>query len=265
MIISSLSYQERAAFCQSMVGKRLLQLMDAKKTNLAFSADVTSADHLIALADQLGPEIAVLKTHIDIIQDFTSSLTKRLIELASKHHFLIFEDRKFADIGHTVKLQYGDGIYRIADWADITNAHTLPGPGIIQGLAEVGRDKHRGLALLAEMSSAGNLMDADYIKKTFEMAKQYPDFVFGFITQHAITSEPQWINLTPGVKLSSGKDTLGQQYTTPQQAIMENGADIIIVGRGIIEAEDPLAETKRYRASGWDAYQKRITSTSSIV
>lgn len=71
-------------------------------------------------------------------------------------------------IGHAVKQQYAEGLYQIADWADIISAHTVPGPGVI--------------------------------------------------------------------------------------AITQNGADIIIVGRGIYQASHPAASVRQYRKSDWEAY-----------
>ncbi len=256
---SHLTYSERARYCISTTGQRLLLLLDNKKTNLALSADVTKADELLVLADTLGPEICIFKTHIDIIQDFTPALTSELHKLARKHQFLLFEDRKFADIGNTVKHQYEDGIYRIAEWADIINAHSLPGPSVVKGLAESGRKYNRGLLLINELSSAKNLIDEKYQQQTLAMAEPYADFVIGFITQHAVSSDPHWINMTPGIKFHEKGDTLDQQYISPEQAILEKNTDIIIVGRGIYGADQPLSAAKEYREAGWSAYKQRTS------
>jgi uridine monophosphate synthetase len=257
MVISHLSYTERSHYCLSPLSKNLFQLMDEKKTNLALSADVTSGERLLELAQLIGPEICVLKTHIDIIEDFTPALTKALRKIAHEQHFLLFEDRKFADIGNTVKHQYEGGLFHMVDWADIVNAHVLPGPGIIKGLAEVGRKQNRGLVLIAEMSSTGHLMTQDYIKATLKMAEKYADFVIGFITQNALSPDPHWINFTPGVKFKTDNDQLGQRYVLPEDAILQKGSDIIIVGRGIISAKDMQDEARKYRHHGWQAYLER--------
>lgn len=253
-----LSYSERIDYCKNPLAKKLLQLIDDKKTNLSLSADVTECEKLLDLADKIGPEICVLKTHVDILSDFTPFFSKQLQSLAKKHQFFIFEDRKFADIDNTVKNQYAGGIYRIASWADIINAHSLPGPGIIQGLAEVGEKMQRGLLLLAEMSSANNLLSADYAEKTLQMAQPFEKFVMGFISQRKLSANPQWIYMTPGIKLDAGQDNLGQQYITPEKAIIENGTDIIIVGRDILHANDSLSAAKKYREAGWKAYQTAL-------
>jgi len=257
-MISKLPYSQRAEFTKNKAAQRLFSLMHQKQTNLSVSADVTTKEQLLQLADAVGPEICVLKTHIDIIENFDQDLIKQLQQLANQHNFLIFEDRKFADIGNTVKHQYEGGVYHIADWADIINAHSVPGPGIIAGLKAAGLPKQRGLLMLAEMSSQGNLAQGEYTQATVEMAKQNPDFVIGFISQHQLIEDPAFIHMTPGIQLAAKGDNLGQQYIDPAKAILENGSDIIIVGRGIYAAENPQASAREYRKLGWKAYKELI-------
>ena len=253
-----LSYAERVEKCHNATGKNLLKLIEKKRTNLAIAADVANKAELLHLAKTVGPYICVFKTHIDIIDDYDPSLPLELQKIAEEHQFQLFEDRKFADIGNTVERQYGGGIYKIASWAHLVNAHVLPGPGIIQGLKKVGHPLGRGLLLLAEMSSAGSLATGSYTKTTEEMAKENSDFVMGFICQKKVSEDPGFIHFTPGVNLETKGDTLGQQYNTPHHAICVNQTDVIIVGRGITHAKNPIIEAERYRAAGWHAYQNQF-------
>ena len=250
-----MNYQTRVDQVTNPAAKALLTLMQEKQTNLSLAADVTTSAQLIQLVEAVGSEICLLKTHIDVIEDFSADLVAKLLELKRKHNFLIFEDRKFADIGNTVKLQYSGGVYHIADWADIINAHVVPGPGIIEGLRSVGLAKGAGLLLLAEMSSGGNLATGEYTKTAVAWAQEYSDFVIGFIGMKRLVDDPRFITMTPGVNLADSGDSLKQQYVTPEQAI-RGGSDVIIVGRGIYGAIDPGAAAKQYREAGWKAYQQ---------
>lgn len=256
----TLSYAERIPYCINPAAQKLLQIISDKQSNLSVSADFVQKKDLLAFADQVGPEICVLKTHIDILEDFDPAVTQTLTYLAQKHHFLIFEDRKFADIGNTVQLQYAHGLYRISDWAHITNIHTLVGPGSIESLKSVGLIKGNGLLLLAQMTPKGNLLDQHYTQASIDMASAHPDFVMGFIATERLTPNPALIHFTPGIHIEAEDDPLGQQYTSPQVAIFEKDVDVVIVGRGIYKATNPLSAAKMYRKLAWEAYLKKIHS-----
>jgi len=227
--------------------------MEGKKSNLALALDVTSQSELLERADELGPEICVLKTHVDLLEDFTPDFGDKLREIGQKHRFLIFEDRKFADIGQTVSLQYRGGIYRIADWADIVNAHIVPGPGIIEAL------KGASVLLLAQMSSKGTVAKGAYTKTAVSLAEKHPETVMGFISLKKLSRQPGMIHFTPGVQLKEGKDSLGQKYRTVDEVLIKNQSDIIIVGRDIVRAKKPKQQASIYRERGWKAYGQTIS------
>ena len=132
-----LSFEERANLTENKMAKKLFALMSAKKTNLCLAADFNKFDDLLKAADELGPYICIFKTHIDIVDDFSLEKVEKLKALSNKHNFLIFEDRKFADIGNTVKSQFNNGMFKISAWADIVNSHSIAGPGAVKALKEV--------------------------------------------------------------------------------------------------------------------------------
>ena len=189
------------------------------------------------------------------------------MRLSKQHDFLIFEDRKFVDIGNTVQKQYQGGVLKIHDWAHIVNCTVLPGPGIVQALEQTiqnGGNEGRGVLILAEMTSKGSLATGSYTKASIDIARQYPKTIMGWVatqelSQHAETEieDEDFVVFTTGVNISSKGDALGQQYQTPTSA-MAGGSDFLIAGRGIYAASDPVAAVKEYQKTGWDAYMVRI-------
>ncbi|KAF1986780.1 orotidine-5'-phosphate decarboxylase [Aulographum hederae CBS 113979] len=359
----SMTYQDRALLPEtSPLTAYLLRLISIKRSNLCLSADVTSTAELLELAEDVGDSICLLKTHADIISDFSDRTVRGLREIARRKRFLVFEDRKFGDIGSTVQKQYTAGPLSIAKWAEIVNCHIFPGPAIISSLKsaaqdaisaynsgvetsitvgspnvsrdssssptrpdheasnETGLDGNslsaweqnrqnrkqsivsisttismqtesispqptpffdsfdnaqqpeslpylRSLLLIAEMSSEGNLCSGSYTDTCVSLARQHRDFVMGFIAQRSLNTEEgdNFITMTPGCSLpppgQEGKPTgdgQGQQYDTPRNIVAGRGSDIVIVGRGILSANDRRAEAARYRKESWEAYEERI-------
>ncbi|CAG9786316.1 unnamed protein product [Diatraea saccharalis] len=257
-----LTYEQRSELSTNTVAKRLFHIMSAKKSNLCLSIDLTSTIKILDMIEKVGEHICLLKTHADIIEDFNTDFTVSLKNLAKKFNFLILEDRKFADIGNTVALQYSKGIHKIAEWADCVTVHSLPGEGILKAINNscdngIGS---RGVFLLAEMSSEGNLITTEYTAQTVKMASKYPNVLTGFVCQTKESfNDPRYIQLTPGVQFECSKDELGQVYNTPEKVILEKGADVVVVGRGIVTAKNPEAQAVLYKNVLWSNYLRRVS------
>ncbi len=262
---SSQSYEPpKYNLTKNLVTKRIKYLMNQKQTNLTVSLDITNQKDFFNILEEISDDILMVKTHIDILDDFENGFIEKLIQLSSEKKFLIFEDRKFADIGNTVHHQYKNGIYKISDWADIITIHSVAGEGTINGIFK-DNPQNRSSFLLAKMSSKNNLMDYNYTKKVFEIGEKNPNFVSGFIGHDKTVSGLKslkkripkgFLLLTPGVSLSKTGDDLDQQYITARTAIL-GGSDIIIVGRGIYLESNPKLAAKEYRTQAWEARKER--------
>ncbi|MCB0283995.1 MAG: orotidine-5'-phosphate decarboxylase [Calditrichae bacterium] len=238
----------------------LIKLIQQKKSNLVASLDVDNQKDFFRILNAVADDIVLVKTHVDILNDFDETFVNKLKKLSAQKKFMIFEDRKFADIGNTVRKQFHEGIYKIAEWADFITVHALPGDGILKGLFE-DSSLHCSAFLLAAMSAKGALITDAYTRNTIAMGDRFKEKVSGFIgfaknledLKKLKAKIPQdMLLLMPGVNLDVKGDSLGQQYVSVNDAV-QGGADLIIVGRGIIGQKDPGKASARYREAGWKA------------
>ena len=252
-----LSFNQRKELTTNTLTKKILTLMETKKTNLCLSADLRNKNDIIDLVNKIGEHICVLKLHCDIIEDFDEVFVQKLIKLAESKQFFIFEDRKFCDIGNTFLEQYCFGVHKINSWAQLITVNCLSGDGIIKSFSKINKYKKKGLLLIHDMSTQ-NLINDDYKNNVMDYTQQYRKDVVGLITQKRQDGDDSILYFTPGINYDVQNDKKDQNYRDPEQAILKDNCDIIIVGRGIIQANDPKKTAEIYKFLGWNAYQKKI-------
>ncbi len=253
--------------CAHPLSHRFMEIAVEKKSLVVLAADLFTIDELLVLIGEVGPYISALKTHVDMVTDFNIEKWNEVVELAKKYDLMIFEDRKFADIGKISRIQMG-GMYDIRSWADLVTAHRISGPDIVDGLGEGWSDVKRigGIFLLAQMSSRGNLLTSNYTDEVVSTGTGSPHVV-GYIGNGSSSDEISWLRdkagdskliWTPGVNLHVKSGELGQRYGHPFDAVMA-GADAVIVGSGIYKSQDRISTAKAYAKATWDALLERET------
>src|SRR6218665_2568531 len=245
-----LSYEQKLEVAEHSFAKKILEIAIEKKSNLIASADFITTKELLDFADFVGPHIVALKTHIDILNDFDADETiLPLKDLATKHNFLLMEDRKFADIGNTQELQFSYGTYKISNWADLVTSHVIGGSKSLDCFMNV------GVVAILGMSSKGTLTDSHYREEAMKVIENHPNII-GCLAQNQIPNN--LLLFTPGVNLGTTGDDKGQQYNSPEHVIKNYNTDFIIVGRGIYKSDEPEQEALRYKNEGWKAYQSTL-------
>ena len=227
--------------------------MEMKRSNLCVALDVQDKNTFLHILDLVAPFVCMIKTHIDIIKEVDSEFIRTLVEMSNKHDFFIFEDRKFCDIGSTVWRQY-EGTLNIVEWSNLVSAQIISGDGVVRGLKHQGLPKGNGVVLIAKMTT-GTITDEKHADLCIRMASMHTDFCVGIMGDRRYSDS--FLTFTPGVSLQNNGDELGQTYNTPE-AVISNGADIIIIGRSIIESCDIEESCRSYRDLCWQLYTAKL-------
>lgn len=248
------------------LARRWMETVVAKQSMVVLAADRYTMDDLNQLLDDVAPHVSALKTHVDLVDDWTPESWGEFCVRAKDADMLIFEDRKHGDIGRVARDQMG-GVYDSRSWADLMTAHLISGPSVLDGMqegwAKVGR--YGGVLILAQMSSAGNLLEIPgYTDAVVDAGKIHPA-CFGFIGNGSRPDELRDLRAkvgdvkmiwTPGVNIATGDAELGQRYGDPRAAVMA-GSDGIIVGSGIHKTDSPRESAEKYANVSWNALLER--------
>lgn len=229
--------------CINEKGIKLCELMKKKQSNLCVATDCRTSFELFELIEKVGKSVCLLKTHSDMIVDWSIEVENELNELKNKYEFMWLEDRKFGDIANTCIKQ----LEKFSFTPDFVTVHSIAGKDTIEELS-----KRTGVIIISDMSTKGNLCDVQYQKKTYDMCKDIS--IVGYVGQTGKRNS-KYLQFIPGVNENVSGDGKGQQYQDVETKIAM-GADVIIVGRGICESDDPEKMAEYYREKGWTMFEK---------
>lgn len=218
------------------VKEQLRNIIQIKDTRICLAADVSSVEDLLEIADTLGPYICILKLHYDIIPQFhEKKCGEKLIELRNKHNFLIWEDRKYADIGSIMEKQIR---LNVIPWANIVSVHALPGLESLKAIP-----KEVGIIAIGELSCYENLIDWGYTERVVGMTIQLENIV-GFVGQRDFRFGQDALMFVPGIGRTKGEgDNKGQRYSS----IMDKSfADVFVIGRSILNSDNRVETIKQF-------------------
>ena len=216
-----------------MISKRLIIALDTDDFNLV--------KKLSAFFD---PKLCLMKVGLQLY----IAHGKEVLDYLSEQGFEIFLDLKLHDIPNTV----AKAIKEIQKFnIKMTTIHSQGGVEMINAALDQSNDiKILAVSLLTSLDKqdVSRLYDNDF-EKQFEMLLK----VITDTKTHGIVCSPHelvkisgnnLIKVVPGIRNVDVSDD--QKRIMSSKAAYENGADFIVVGRPIINSENPSEEYKKY-------------------
>lgn len=243
--------------------------MKCDKAKLIVALDINSFEKARELVDSLSPAVDIFKVGSQL---FTACgpAAARLILARGKQVFL---DLKFHDIPHTVARAVESAIglgtaVKIAqdrikdkdsnfqDNIFMYTLHTQGGKAMLAAAVEAGKKKSKALGVPAPLAVGVTVLTSEEKKDNIEqlvlerafLAKEAGcDGVVASVEEASLIRQKfgkDFIIVTPGIR-PKGTDVNDQKrIATPAEAVAR-GSNFLVVGRPILEAENPLEAAKK--------------------
>lgn len=259
--MDNLSYEDRLAKTNNKLLKKLFEIIITKKTNICVAVNFKTLDEVCKFVEATHEHFCVLKTQTERLEGGRLEDNLRaLYDLKKKYNFLLFEDRKFCDGWETIESIYANLYVKYVDLVTV-----MPfGHEIFNAIheavkkADLPEDEPRGCLAVCEFSFANYKIENP--KRCLKIAVEHSDICAGIIAQKLqISDKYNMIKATPGVHLNESSDGKNQNWRSPE-VVIGDGADLLIVGRGIVaKPHDELGPAAiRYKEASYQAYLSNL-------
>lgn len=215
--------------------------------------DVPTLESAEELADGLVDHVGGFKVGLELLM----AEGPRAVSAIAERGLPVFADAKLHDIPNTTKRAAAELAANGARWVTV---HAMGGGGMIEAAAEgMGRGRESGVLGVTVLTS---LDDSDLAD--LGVTRSIPDQVASLARlaeshgAEGVVCSPQeapvvktvasgLLTVTPGIRpVSVGRDDQ-KRVTTPRRAL-EGGADLLVIGRAITGADDPVSAAARIAA-----------------
>ena len=222
-------------------------------TTLISALDVPEMETALTMVDKFGEEVQWYKVGKQIFTKFGPEIVRSLKSRGKK----VFLDLKFHDIPNTV----AQAIHSAASiGADIVNVHASGGPAMLTAAAQAARET--GVTVIAvtvltsldenELRAIG--LQATPAEQVVRLAKLTKDCGLAGVVcspkEITLVREAcgrDFLTVVPGIRPAGAAAGDQKRIMTPAEAA-KAGADYIVVGRPILQADDPQGAARAVNA-----------------
>ena len=217
-------------------------------SKVIIALDFSERQQVLDLVSRLDPQECRLKVGKELFTSYGPQIVRELQTLG----FEVFLDLKFHDIPNTVY----KAIRAAADlgvW--MVNVHASGGRAMLTQARQAIEDSQNKPLLIAvtilTSLSASEVAEIGYGQDVATQVKHLARLSYEYGLDGVVCSAqeaniiksvtaPEFLTVTPGIRLADATKDDQTRVMTPEAAV-KNGADYLVIGRPITQANDPLA------------------------